>query len=62
VTILTLLLNPDDQPSEFLLPAPRLPCRVLLDSAAPDEPPGEARHEVVVGAHSAVLLYTELAG
>jgi glycogen operon protein len=62
VTILTLLLNPDDQPSRFLLPAPQLPCRVLLDSAAPDAPLGEAKHEVVVGAHSAVLLYTELAG
>jgi glycogen operon protein len=61
VTILTLLLNPTDQPSRFLLPAPRLPCRVLLDSAAPGASAGEAGHDVQVGAHSAMLLYAELA-
>ena len=36
VTILTLLLNPDDRRCDFRLPTPHLPSAVLLDSAAPE--------------------------
>jgi isoamylase len=62
VTILTLLLNPTAEPCRFYLPAPRLACRVLLDSARPDAATGYAVDPMVVGAHSAVLLYSEIAG
>jgi glycogen operon protein len=61
VTILTLLLNPTAEPCRFHLPAPRLVCRVLLDSARPNEA-GDVVDEVIVGAHSAMLLYSEIAG
>jgi isoamylase len=60
VTILTLLLNPDDRPRDFRLPMPQLPARVVLDSAEPealDRPVAE--DAVRVAAHSAVLLYAE---
>ena len=63
VTILTLLLNPDDRPCDFRLPMPRLPARVLLDSAEPealDRPSAGDGMRVV--AHSAVLLYAEHPG
>ena len=63
VTILTLLLNPDDRPCDFRLPMPQLPRRVLLDSAEPealDRP--MAGDGVRVAAHSAVLLYAEYPG
>ncbi|HEX4173600.1 MAG TPA: glycogen debranching protein GlgX [Acetobacteraceae bacterium] len=61
VTILTLLLNPTAQGCQFRLPAPRLGYRVLLDSAAPDGAASELWDQAVVGAHSAMLLYSELA-
>jgi glycogen operon protein len=61
VTILTLLLNPTAQGCQFRLPAPRLGYRVLLDSAAPDAAASELWDQAVVGAHSAMLLYSELA-
>ncbi|HME23993.1 MAG TPA: glycogen debranching protein GlgX [Acetobacteraceae bacterium] len=63
VTILSLLLNPEDRPSDFRLPAPHLPSRVLLDSAEPDA--GErplVADSVNVAAHSAVLLCAKYAG
>ena len=63
VTILTLLLNPDDGPGEFRLPLPHLPGRVLLDSADPDAIERPLTNDAVcVAAHSAVLLYAELPG
>jgi glycogen operon protein len=62
VTILTLLLNPTAQPCEFRLPPPRLQSRVLLDSAAPEATASEVVEQAVVAAHSAVLLYSGLAG
>jgi isoamylase len=62
VTILTLLLNPTAEPCDFRLPASRLAYRVLLDSEAPDAAAGEVREQALVGAHSAVLLYSELGG
>jgi glycogen operon protein len=63
VTVLTLLLNPDELPREFRLPQPHLPTRMLLDSAAADlsERPLSG-HQVQVAAHSAVLLYAEHPG
>jgi isoamylase len=63
VTILTLLLNPDHRACDFRLPMPRLPARVLLDSAEPeavDRPMAGDGMRVV--AHSAVLLYAEHPG
>jgi glycogen operon protein len=63
VTILNLLLNPEDQAHDFRLPPPPLPIRVLLDTAEAD-----ARERVLSGdavpvnARSAVLLYAEHAG
>jgi glycogen operon protein len=60
VTILSLLLNPGEQPCDFRLPPPDLPSRVLLDSAAPE--PHEypmTGNAISVAAHSAVLLYAE---
>jgi isoamylase len=63
VTILMLLLNPDDRPGDFRLPPPQLPSRVLLDSADPEAFERPMTGEVVrVAAHSAVLLYAELPG
>ncbi len=60
VTILSLLLNPGDQPCDFRLPPPRLPCRVLLDTAEPEAPERPVAGEGVrVGAHSALLIYSE---
>jgi isoamylase len=61
VTILSLLLNPGEQSCDFRLPAPYLPNRVLIDSAAPDtrEYPLEGNGVRVAG-HTAVLLYAEL--
>ena len=63
VTILTLLLNPDDRRSDFRLPMPHLPSRVLLDSAEPEAHERPVITDMVrVAAHSAVLLYAEHAG
>jgi isoamylase len=60
VAILTLLLNPTDEHRHFHLPAPQLPARILLDSAAPDLDERDVQwDEVPVAAHSAVLLYAE---
>jgi glycogen operon protein len=63
ITILSLLLNPEDRPYDFRLPPPRLSSRVLLDSSVPDacERPLVA-DGVTVAAHSAVLLCSEYAG
>jgi isoamylase len=61
VSILTLLLNPTNEGKQFRLPPPRVPARVLLDSAA--EEPVEREidgNDVLVAAHSAVLLHAEL--
>jgi glycogen operon protein len=61
VAILTLLLNPGEESNEFQLPEPRLPSRVLLDSAEPEGPerPLEG-HALHVGPHRALLVYAEL--
>jgi glycogen operon protein len=60
VTILTLLLNPDDRPHDFRLPMPHLPSRVLLDSAEPDVLDHSVSEDRVrVAARSVVVLYAE---
>jgi isoamylase len=61
IAILTLLLNPTDEHRQFRLPAPRLPARVLLDSASWDAP-GDCEvqgADLRVAAHSAMLLHAE---
>jgi isoamylase len=58
VAILTLLLNPTDEPKQFSLPAPHLPTRVLLDTAVSDTDEHDgAGSEQSVAAHSVVLLH-----
>ena len=58
--MLTLLLNPDDRPYDFGLPMPRLPSRVLLDSAEPDVLDRPVSGDGVrVAPRSVVLLYAE---
>jgi glycogen operon protein len=58
VAILTLLLNPTNEPIRFSLPAPHRPARVLLDTAASDiDERDVAGSEVSVAAHSVVLLH-----
>jgi glycogen operon protein len=57
VTILTMLLNPGESERTFTLPKPHLPCRLLIDSAAPAK--GEqniAGADVPVAARSVMLL------
>ena len=63
ITILSLLLNPEDRQCDFRLPPPCLSSRVLLDSAEADawERP-LAADSVNVAAYSAVLLCFEYAG
>jgi isoamylase len=57
VPILTFLLNPSDRDRSFVLPPPRLPTRLLLDSATPErEEQDIAGHQIAVTARSAVLL------
>ncbi len=63
IAILTLLLNPTEEHRQFGLPAPHLPTRILLDSAAQESAAPEADtyeiqgSAVPVRAHSVVLLY-----
>lgn len=55
--VLTLMLNPTHEDRVFTLPRPPLPTRILIDTAAPDEPERELeRSELMVSARSAVLL------
>ena len=56
-TVLTLMLNPTDEDRVFTMPQPALPTRILIDTAAPNEPEREVeRSELMVSARSAVLL------
>ncbi len=59
-TILTLLLNPTEQVRQFRLPEPRVPSRILLDTAVPEAGQREVRDHVSVEAHAATLLYAEI--
>ena len=60
INILTLLLNPTDEHRHFRLPAPHLPSRVLLDTAADEPNEGSLDgNAVAVAAHAAVLLHAE---
>jgi isoamylase len=60
VPIVTLMLNPTAEERVFILPPPALPTRLLLDTAAPDEPELLIeRSEVAVSARSAVLLQAD---
>jgi isoamylase len=61
VTILTLLLNPTERAGQFRLPNPQVSSRILIDSAGSDHGKGEVRGQVTVDAHSAMLVYAELA-
>lgn len=57
VPVATLMLNPTAEERVFVLPPPALPTRLLLDTAAPDEPERLIeRSELAVSAYSAVLL------
>jgi isoamylase len=57
VSILTAFFNAGAEEQRFRLPPPGLPARLLVDSAAPDAPEREfAGEEIVVGAHSVVLI------
>jgi len=56
-TVVTLMLNPTEEDRVFTLPRPALPTRILVDTAAPDEPERELeRSELLVSSRSAVLL------
>ena len=56
IPILTLLLNPTAEPVRFRLPGPRLPTRILIDSATPDAPERDIEgEEIEVAGRSAVL-------
>jgi len=56
-TVLTLMLNPTEEDRVFTLPRPALPTRILVDTAAPEEPERELeRSELLVSGRSAVLL------
>jgi len=63
VTILTMLLNPTGEQLAFVLPAPHLPSRILLDTAnqAAEEQP-ITEFEISVAGHSTMLLCSEWAG
>jgi glycogen operon protein len=57
VSVLTVFFNASAEEHSFHLPPPGLPSRLLIDSAAPDGPERELeREDVVVGAHSVVLI------
>ncbi len=61
VRLLSLLLNPTAEDQYFILPAPALPGRILVDSANPDaEEIAISDSKVGVRAHSAILIYSEL--
>jgi isoamylase len=63
VTILSLLLNPEDQPCDFRLPMPHLPGRILMDSAEEHEADSPCTGvRLRTAAHSAVLLHAEHPG
>ncbi|MDQ2804224.1 MAG: glycogen debranching protein GlgX [Pseudomonadota bacterium] len=60
VPILTMAFNPTPTDRRFALPPPQCPARLLLDTAAPDEPEREVvGPEIEVSAWSAVLLLTQ---
>jgi glycogen operon protein len=61
VPILSLLMNPTEEDRVFALPPPHLPVRLLLDTAAPDQPEQDLdiTAEIPVAAHAAVLLAAE---
>jgi glycogen operon protein len=61
VTILTLLLNPTNEHRHFRLPAPHVAASLLLDSASRElSERSYAGSEISVGAHSVVLMHSEL--
>ncbi|WP_428683538.1 glycogen debranching protein GlgX [Reyranella sp.] len=56
VTMLTAFFNSDSAEHKFLLPQPRWPTRIVLDSAAPEAPERELQEdELMVGPRSVVL-------
>jgi isoamylase len=58
IAILTLLLNPTNEHRQFRLPAPHVPARVLLDSAAHEADQRDVQSsDVPVAAHSVTLLH-----
>jgi isoamylase len=57
VSALTLLLNPTEESVSFRMPEPRVPARVLIDTAQPDAPAQDFDGEKIdVAAHSAMLM------
>jgi glycogen operon protein len=57
VSVLTAFFNASEEEHTFHLPPPRLPSRLLIDSADPDRREHELETEhIVVGAHSVVLV------
>ena len=56
VTMLTAFFNADSAEHKFLLPQPRWPMRIVLDSAAPEAPERDLQEdELMVGPRSVVL-------
>jgi isoamylase len=56
-SVLTLLLNPTPDRRSFLLPEPRMPVRVLIDSAIPDAPEYDLDgQKIELSGRAAVLL------
>jgi len=57
VPVLTLFLNPSDQDRAFKLPGPKIPMRLLVDTARPDQDESDISGEdITVVARSAILI------
>jgi isoamylase len=64
VPMLTMMLNPTGEDRVFALPPPRLPARLLLDTATPDSAERDLdpnAREIGVRAHAVLLLLSEWA-
>ncbi len=61
VSILSFLLNPTAEERTFQLPEPALPTRIFVDTARPEVEDLDLKEQkVLVRAHSAVLVYSNL--
>lgn len=63
ITVLTLFLNPTGEDQRFRLPEPRLPERLLINTASPEAPERDIKEEeILVAAHSASLTVSTFSG
>jgi glycogen operon protein len=63
IAILSLLLNPTEEPRLFRLSPPHVPTRILIDSTSDNLEERDLQgHEALVAAHGAILLHAELRG